>query len=104
MDFTTPADIPVELAGMAWRDAEQPHRTHSAAFAPPVDASIAPYVRWRASAAHNARYDEAASPRAPATPQSVPLEDADIARRVRSMAGHITGSRSVEIRDLRRPA
>ncbi|WP_445280230.1 hypothetical protein [Streptomyces sp. DSM 118148] len=42
VDFTAAADIPVEVTAVAWRDAQQPHRMHTAVFAPAVEAAIAP--------------------------------------------------------------
>ncbi|MFF2206275.1 hypothetical protein [Streptomyces sp. NPDC058145] len=86
VDFTAAADIPVEVAEVSWRDAQQPHHTHTAAFTPAVEAAIAPGVRWRASAAYTARYDEAGILRAPAASETSAAGDAEIAEQVRAMA------------------
>ncbi|MFF8478600.1 hypothetical protein [Streptomyces sp. NPDC015414] len=86
VDFTAAADIPVEVTEVAWRDAQQLHRTHTAAFTPAVEAAIAPGVRWRASAAYTARYDENGVLHAPQAAEAPAAGDADLAERVRSMA------------------
>ncbi|MFC9635305.1 hypothetical protein ACFTY8_40195 [Streptomyces mirabilis] len=57
--FFAEPDVAVELAGLSWRSPEQPWRTHTAAFTPPVAAAIAPEHWQAATAAYKARYDEA---------------------------------------------
>ncbi|MGY1583243.1 hypothetical protein [Streptomyces sp. MN13] len=79
-------DIPVELGGMSWRDAQQPHRTHTAFFAPAIDAAIAPYNWLRASAAYQARYNRAGFLRVPDAPDASPPGNDELAQRIRSMA------------------
>ncbi|MGW4440366.1 hypothetical protein ACWELO_32295 [Streptomyces sp. NPDC004596] len=86
VDFTAAADIPVEVTAVAWRDAQQPHRMHTAVFAPAVEAAVAPGVRWPASAAYTARFDEAGFLRAPQSAETAAAQDGDLAQRVRAMA------------------
>ncbi|MFF9158266.1 hypothetical protein ACF1AB_39260 [Streptomyces sp. NPDC014846] len=84
--FTAVADIPAEVAEVSWRDADQLHRTHAAAFTPAVHAAIAPYSWRHAGPAYAARYDEAGFLRTPDAAEPAPGGKDDLAQRVRSMA------------------
>lgn len=104
VDFTGPGDLAVQLDRMSWRHPGQPHRTHTAAFTPAVEAAIAPYSPQHASAAYRERYDEVGFLRAPAR---APLPYAERAEEIRALAERLLreqASRTPPPRPQARPA
>ncbi|MFF1482246.1 hypothetical protein ACFVYD_32635 [Streptomyces sp. NPDC058301] len=57
VEFCGPADVPVEVASMAWRSPERPWTVHTARFPAPPAAALAPLAPSDTSAAYRARYD-----------------------------------------------
>ncbi|MFD9484098.1 GNAT family N-acetyltransferase [Streptomyces sp. NPDC059991] len=93
VEFCGTADVPVEVASMAWRSPEQPWRVHSAAFPAPVTAALAPLAPQHASAAYQARYDERGHRRQPAEHVQGGLPYASRAQEIRAVADAlITGA------------
>ncbi|MGW1506114.1 hypothetical protein ACWCQW_48025 [Streptomyces mirabilis] len=65
VDYTDPADIPVELTGLSWRRGSDLETVHHTAFDHPVQASLAPEDPKDASVQYRARYDESGRLRPP---------------------------------------
>ncbi|MFI9772748.1 GNAT family N-acetyltransferase [Streptomyces sp. NPDC052415] len=84
VEFEHQGDLAVDVAGLAWRQADRPYLTHHVDFAPHVAAAIAPARAQQASAAYRARYDEAGFRRAAATGGGRPF--ADRAAQIQAMA------------------
>ncbi|MFD9791395.1 hypothetical protein ACFWXK_10635 [Streptomyces sp. NPDC059070] len=57
VEFCGPADVPVQVASVAWRSPERPWTVHTARFPTGVDAALAPLTASDASAGYVARYD-----------------------------------------------
>ncbi|MFD6464813.1 GNAT family N-acetyltransferase [Streptomyces goshikiensis] len=68
LEYIDGGDVPVELAGLSWRQSSAPQILHSAVFDPPVEASVPPLYPEAASDSYVERYDEAGALRAPLTP------------------------------------
>ncbi|GAA2639283.1 hypothetical protein GCM10010425_49100 [Streptomyces spororaveus] len=68
LEYTSSGDVPVELAGLSWRQSSAPQTLHSAIFDLPVEAAVPPLYPQAASDSYLERYDEAGALRTPPTP------------------------------------
>ncbi|MFG3207350.1 hypothetical protein [Streptomyces sp. NPDC048192] len=90
VDFTGTGDLAVEITGLSWRQAHQPHLTHTAGFSPALQAAIAPYSWRHASTAYRSRYDEAGFLRTPhPSPAAREPPYADRAAEISAMADRL---------------
>ncbi|MEE1736415.1 GNAT family N-acetyltransferase [Streptomyces sp. BE147] len=102
VEFQHPGDTAVDVTELAWREADRPHLTHQAGFAPNVAAAIAPVSAQQASASYQARYDEAGFLRATARNGARPF--ADRAAQIQAMAERLLGGRTERARTAPPPS
>lgn len=93
VDFASLCDIPVDVHGMSWRQARQPHLAHTATLTPPFQAAVAPYSWKYASTGYRARYDEAGFSRTPGeSVAGTEVPYADRATEIQTMADRLIGA------------
>ncbi|MFD8666586.1 hypothetical protein ACFV1U_14435 [Streptomyces microflavus] len=101
VEFEHPGDVAVDVIELAWRQADRPHLTHQAGFAPAVAAAIAPVSARQASASYRARYDDEGFLRAAARNGTRPF--ADRAAQIQAMAERLLGGRTARARTTQLP-
>lgn len=102
VEFQHPGDTAVDVTELAWREADRPHLTHQAGFAPKVAAAPSPRLGAAGQCLlQAARYDEEGYLRATARNGARPF--ADRAAQIQAMAERLLGGRTARARTAPAP-